>query len=82
MVHTFKPTELFVICCQIRSDKDKQTLVEYYLTGPGANKPPTNLFVVDHDTGFVRITDVVDRERHPFFNVSFCFHFPDNCKPS
>lgn len=69
---------LSVIGCQIRSDQDKRTKVEYYLTGPGANKPPVNLFVVDHDTGFVRITDVVDRERYPFFNVSSGFHFPDN----
>lgn len=62
-----------MICCQIRSDKDRQAKVEYYITGPGANKPPINLFVVDHDTGFVRITDIVDREKYPFFNVSDSF---------
>lgn len=65
---------LFVFCCQIRSDKDRQAKVEYYLSGPGASKPPYNLFVVDHDTGFVRITDVVDRETYPFFNVSLSLH--------
>lgn len=58
--------------CQIRSDKDKDAKVEYYLSGPGADKPPFNLFVVDHDTGFVRITNILDREKYPFFNVS-CF---------
>lgn len=55
---------------QIRSDKDTKEKLHYYVTGPGANKPPINLFVVDHDTGFVRITDIVDRETYPFFNVS------------
>lgn len=62
----------FMVCCQIRSDKDKQTAVEYYLRGSGANKHPVNLFVVDHDTGFVRITGVVDREKYPSFNVRKC----------
>lgn len=70
MLHIFIPTDLFVICCQIRSDQDKQTKVEYYLTGHGANKPPVNLFVVDHVTGYVHITGIVDREAYPFFNVS------------
>lgn len=55
---------------QIRSDKDQNAKVEYYLSGPGADQPPFNLFVVDHDTGFVRITDKVDREKYPHFNVS------------
>lgn len=81
MLPIFIPTDPFVICCQIRSDQDKQTKVEYYLTGPGANKPPVNLFVVDHVTGYVHITGIVDREKYPFFNVSSCFYFPNNCKP-
>lgn len=45
--------------------------MEYYLTGPGADKPPFNLFVVDHNTGFIRITGRLDREDRPYFNVSF-----------
>lgn len=44
--------------------------MEYFLTGEGANKPPINLFKVNHETGFVNITGVVDRETHPYFNVS------------
>lgn len=77
MIHIFPVTNLLLMCCQIRSDKDRKEKVEYYLTGPGANKPPVNLFVVDHITGFVRITDIVDRERYPFFNVSesMCIFF-------
>lgn len=56
--------------CQIRSDRDNRAKVEYFLTGKGADKSPYNLFVVDHDTGFVRITDKVDREKYPSYNVS------------
>lgn len=61
----------FVVCFpQIRSDKDTEAKVAYYLTGEGANKPPFNLFVVDPNTGFVRITGIVDREEHSKFHVS------------
>lgn len=59
-----------MFCCQIRSDKDLEAKVEYFLTGPGANKPPIDLFTVDRHTGFVRIHDIVDHEKYPFFNVS------------
>lgn len=46
----------------------------YFLTGEGATKPPYNLFVVDHETGYVRITGIVDREKHPKFSVSLSSH--------
>ncbi|KAM4574195.1 desmoglein-2-like protein isoform 2-T2 [Fundulus diaphanus] len=55
---------------KIRSDQDKDKKVEYYLTGAGANEPPYNLFVVDHNTGFIRITDVLDREKYPSYNLT------------
>ncbi|MEQ2271592.1 hypothetical protein XENORESO_006419, partial [Xenotaenia resolanae] len=55
---------------KIRSDKDKDSKVEYYLTGAGADKPPFNLFVVDHNTGFIRITDILDREKYPSYNLT------------
>lgn len=57
---------------QIRSDRSTEAKVDYFLTGEGANKPPYNLFIVDHNTGFVRITGIVDREEHPTFHVSHC----------
>ncbi|XP_024921169.1 cadherin-1-like [Cynoglossus semilaevis] len=53
-----------------RSDNDEKGKVDYYLSGPGANKPPINLFLVDHDTGFVTITDILDREKYLSYNVS------------
>uniref|UniRef100_H3CYP7 Si:ch73-74h11.1 n=1 Tax=Tetraodon nigroviridis TaxID=99883 RepID=H3CYP7_TETNG len=55
---------------KIHSDQQAHTKVEYYLTGPGADEPPVNLFVVDRGTGSVRITGVVDREQYPFFNLT------------
>ncbi|XP_055077211.1 uncharacterized protein LOC117394136 isoform X3 [Periophthalmus magnuspinnatus] len=55
---------------KIRSDKDKDSKVEYFLTGAGADRPPFNLFVVDHETGFVRITAKLDREKFPSYNLT------------
>lgn len=55
---------------QIRSDKDKEAKVEYYLAGKGADKPPFNLFIVNPENGFVRITGILDREKCPMYNVS------------
>ncbi|XP_047443775.1 desmoglein-2-like [Mugil cephalus] len=62
---------------KIRSDKDQNAKVEYYLSGPGADKPPFNLFVVDHNTGFVRITDTLDREKYPSYNLTGIAKYTD-----
>uniref|UniRef100_A0A3B4F8X0 Si:ch73-74h11.1 n=1 Tax=Pundamilia nyererei TaxID=303518 RepID=A0A3B4F8X0_9CICH len=55
---------------KIRSDKDKFEIVQYFLSGEGADKNPLSLFVVDRETGFVRITDLLDRESCPSYNLS------------
>lgn len=55
---------------KIRSDKSKFATVEYSLSGPGADRPPYNLFKVNHENGFVTITDILDREKHPFYNLT------------
>ncbi|XP_061095014.1 desmoglein-2.1-like [Conger conger] len=48
---------------KVRSDKEQPTeRLLYYLHGHGADQPPINLFVVNQTSGFVRITDILDRE--------------------
>lgn len=54
-------------------------MIEYYLSGPGADKPPFNIFMVDHGTGFVRITEILDREKYPFYNVSLSLNKLQAC---
>lgn len=49
--------------------------MEYFLSGPGADKEPYNLFKVNHKNGYVTITGIVDREEHSHFNVSFFSFF-------
>uniref|UniRef100_A0A8C2I1C4 Cadherin domain-containing protein n=1 Tax=Cyprinus carpio TaxID=7962 RepID=A0A8C2I1C4_CYPCA len=52
---------------KIRSDGESVTRIRYSLTGPGADKPPVNLFTVNSETGLVRINGVLDREETPFY---------------
>ncbi|CAL9695833.1 unnamed protein product [Knipowitschia caucasica] len=65
---------------KIRSDRDRGQKVEYFLTGAGADKPPYNLFVVDHDTGYVTIRGVLDREKTPSYNLTGLAKFLNGSK--
>uniref|UniRef100_A0A8C8DQW4 Si:ch73-74h11.1 n=1 Tax=Oryzias sinensis TaxID=183150 RepID=A0A8C8DQW4_9TELE len=62
---------------KIRSDKSQEATVEYYLSGPGANEPPFNLFVVNHGNGYVRITDVLDREKCQEYSLKGIAKYPN-----
>lgn len=44
--------------------------LRYSLTGVGADKEPFNLFVVNPENGYVRITGILDRESVAQYNVS------------
>ncbi|XP_032875377.1 desmoglein-2-like [Amblyraja radiata] len=53
----------------IRSDfEDKEGVeITYSITGPGADKLPMGLFVIDSRTGDLNVTGTVDRELNPSF---------------
>lgn len=54
-------------------------MVEYRLTGHGADKQPYNLFVINPENGYVTVTGLLDREKTSLYNVSFvpCFAVKD-----
>uniref|UniRef100_A0A671PDU9 Si:ch73-74h11.1 n=1 Tax=Sinocyclocheilus anshuiensis TaxID=1608454 RepID=A0A671PDU9_9TELE len=55
----------------IRSDKDiNWQMVEYGLSGHGADKAPYNLFVINPENGYVRVTGLLDREKTSLYNMS------------
>lgn len=57
---------------KIRSDKEDPQMknLRYTLKGVGADQDPFNLFVVNPETGFVRITAILDRESIAQYNLT------------
>uniref|UniRef100_A0A8C6UWC5 Desmoglein 2 n=1 Tax=Neogobius melanostomus TaxID=47308 RepID=A0A8C6UWC5_9GOBI len=66
---------------KIRSDRETTKKVQYFLSGPGADKHPFSVFVVDHDTGFVKVNvPSLDRELYPHYNLTGVARFLDGSK--
>lgn len=55
---------------QIRSDHDKNRSLRYSVTGPGADQPPTGIFIIDPISGELSVNKPLDREHIPNFHVS------------
>ncbi|XP_055001731.1 cadherin-1 [Sorex araneus] len=47
---------------QIKSNRDKETEVYYSITGQGADSPPVGVFVIERETGWLKVTQPLDRE--------------------
>uniref|UniRef100_A0A2R9AKB2 Cadherin-1 n=1 Tax=Pan paniscus TaxID=9597 RepID=A0A2R9AKB2_PANPA len=48
---------------QIKSNKDKEGKVFYSITGQGADTPPVGVFIIERETGWLKVTEPLDRER-------------------
>ncbi|XP_026519008.1 cadherin-1-like, partial [Terrapene carolina triunguis] len=47
---------------QIKSNRDKETKVFYSITGQGADTPPVGVFIIERETGWLKVTKPLDRE--------------------
>nr|XP_036881250.1 cadherin-1 isoform X1 [Manis javanica] len=47
---------------QIKSNRDKEVKVFYSITGQGADKPPVGVFVIEKESGWLKVTEPLDRE--------------------
>lgn len=54
---------------QIRSDRDKNWMLRYSVTGPGADQPPTGIFIISPVSGQLSVTKPLDREHISNFHV-------------
>lgn len=61
---------LFLFCLQIKSNKDKETQVFYSITGQGADAPPVGVFIIERETGWLKVTQPLDREAIAKYTVS------------
>ncbi|XP_033848042.1 cadherin-2-like [Periophthalmus magnuspinnatus] len=55
---------------RIRSDRDKNRLLRYSVTGPGADQPPTGIFIINPISGQLSVTKPLDREHISNFHVN------------
>uniref|UniRef100_A0A8C4X7X2 Cadherin-1 n=1 Tax=Erpetoichthys calabaricus TaxID=27687 RepID=A0A8C4X7X2_ERPCA len=58
---------------QMKSEKPKNSILHYSITGPGADLPPVGLFIIDRDSGWILVTETLDREKQSEYLVSFQF---------
>nr|XP_060643881.1 B-cadherin-like [Anolis sagrei ordinatus] len=47
---------------QIKSNRDKDTKIFYSITGQGADTPPEGVFTIEKETGWMKVTQPLDRE--------------------
>uniref|UniRef100_K7GFV9 Cadherin domain-containing protein n=1 Tax=Pelodiscus sinensis TaxID=13735 RepID=K7GFV9_PELSI len=47
---------------QIKSNRDKESKIIYSITGQGADTPPTGVFTIEDKTGWMMVTQPLDRE--------------------
>lgn len=66
----FMLIHLFLLCLQIKSNRDKETQVFYSITGQGADTPPVGVFIIERETGWLKVTQPLDREHIAKYIVS------------
>ncbi|XP_058506687.1 cadherin-2 [Solea solea] len=54
---------------RIRSDHDKNRSLRYSVTGPGADQPPTGIFIIDPIAGELSVNKPLDREHIANFHL-------------
>ncbi|XP_029447031.1 cadherin-2 [Rhinatrema bivittatum] len=54
---------------RIRSDRDSSLSLRYSVTGPGADQPPTGIFIISPLTGQLSVTKPLDREQIASFHL-------------
>ncbi|KAK9520001.1 hypothetical protein VZT92_022688 [Zoarces viviparus] len=54
---------------RIRSDRDNNRMLRYSVTGPGADQPPTSIFIINPISGQLSVTKPLDREHISNFHL-------------
>lgn len=57
---------------QIKSNRDRDTKIFYSITGQGADAPPEGIFTIEKESGWMKVTQPLDRERIDKYHVGPC----------
>ncbi|XP_061449889.1 B-cadherin-like [Rhineura floridana] len=65
---------------QIKSSREKETRIFYSITGQGADTPPEGVFTIEKETGWIKVTEPLDREKIDKYHL-LSHAVSDNGKP-
>ncbi|OXB78381.1 UNVERIFIED_CONTAM: hypothetical protein H355_009152 [Colinus virginianus] len=54
---------------QIKSNRDRETKIFYSITGQGADAPPEGIFTIEKETGWMKVTQPLDREHIDKYHI-------------
>ncbi|KAM4730185.1 cadherin-1-like [Anableps anableps] len=54
---------------QVRSYRSKVKKIFYSIHGPGADQPPVGLFIMDRESGWLSVTEALDRETQDSYKL-------------
>lgn len=60
------------ISSQIKSNRDREAKIFYSITGQGADAPPEGIFTIEKETGWMKVTQPLDREHIDKYHVGPC----------
>ncbi|NXK48034.1 CADHK protein, partial [Chauna torquata] len=69
---------------QIKSNRDREGKIFYSITGQGADTPPEGIFTIEKETGWMKVTQPLDREHIDKYHVGACWGTlgAEPCRPS
>ncbi|XP_066860345.1 B-cadherin [Anser cygnoides] len=65
---------------QIKSNRDREAKIFYSITGQGADTPPEGIFTIEKETGWMKVTQPLDREHMDKYHL-FSHAVSENGKP-
>ncbi|OXB65094.1 hypothetical protein ASZ78_008377 [Callipepla squamata] len=65
---------------QIKSNRDRETKIFYSITGQGADAPPEGIFTIEKETGWMKVTQPLDREHIDKYHL-YSHAVSENGKP-
>lgn len=74
-----EPVPSVCVSSQIKSNRDRDTKIFYSITGQGADAPPEGIFTIEKESGWMKVTQPLDREHIDKYHVGPCLGTHGGC---